>query len=217
MRTPGPLPPPPKDFHQVELPIVTVGGHWFRTHEVAYPPVHYGTNGRWRFDDPDGKYGVLYLAQQPAGAFIETFGQFVTTAAFPRRITSRELSRRALSELVPRRPVRLVDLTGNGLARIGADARIFAGDRQDAQLWSKAIYDHPSNVDGLLYPSRHDPKQLAAAIFDRVVPWTELSRKNWLSLGLVLRDILNAYNFALIETQLVEHPIRKGPTQSELF
>jgi hypothetical protein len=217
LRSPGPLPPPSKDFHRIELPIVTVGGHWFRTHRVECSPIHYGTSARYRFDDPEGRYGVLYLAQQPAGAFIETFGQLVTTPECPRRITSQELSTRALCELVARRPVRLVDLTGEGLARIGADARIFAGDHQDAQLWSKAIHEHPFEVDGLLYPSRHDPKQLASGIFDRAVDRTELSRTNWLSLGLVLRDILNAYDFALIETQLVQKPVRKGPTQSELF
>jgi hypothetical protein len=217
LRSPGPLPPPSKDFHRIALPIVTVGARWFRTHEVEYSPIHYGTRAVWRFDDPEGRYGVLYLAQQPAGAFIESFGQLVTTAEFPRRITSQELSRKALCELAPSRPVRLVDLTGNGLARVGADARIFAGDRQDAQVWSKAIHDHPSNVDGLLYPMRHDPKQLAAAIFDRGMTWTELSRSTWLSLGLILRDILNAYGFALIGTQFVQKPLRKGPTQSELF
>jgi hypothetical protein len=217
LRTPGPLPPPSKDFHLVRLPTVTARSRWFRSHQVESSPIFYGTGTRYRFDDSEGKYGVFYLAQQPAGAFIETFGQLVATVESPRRITSQELSRRALCELAPDRPVRLVDLTGKGLARIGADARIFAGDHQDAQLWSKAIHDHPSKIDGLLYPSRHDPKQLAAAIFDRGVIWTELSRSNWLSLGLVLRDILNEYDFALIETQLVQKPIRKGPTQSELF
>ena len=217
MRTPGPLPPPSKDFHRIVLPIVTVGGRWFRTHEIEHSPIHYGVGATWRFNDPERRYGVLYLAQQPAGAFIESFGQLATTAEVPRRITSQELSRKALSELAPGRPVRLDDLTGKGLARVGADARIFAGDRKEAQAWSKAIHDHPSEVDGLLYPTRHDPMQLAAALFDRKLTWTELSRSSWLSLGPVLRDILNAYDFALIETQLVQKPLRKGPTQSELF
>jgi len=173
---------------------------------------------KYRFDDPEGKYGVLYLAQHPAGAFIETFGELVTTAKLPRPITSQELSGKGLCELVCDRPLRLVDLTGKGLARIGADARVCVGDDYPlSQLWSKALNDHASRVDGLLYRCRHDPEQIAAAIFNQTVAWTELSRSRWLSLGLVLRDILNAYNFALIETQFVQKPLRKGPTQSELF
>lgn len=213
-----PLSPPPPDFARVKLPLAAVKGRWFRSHDTGLKPIHYGTGVRYRFDDPEGKYGVLYVARHPSGAFIETFGELVSVAELPRTITSQELSRRGLCELVCDRPLRLVDLTGKGLARVGVDARICVGDDYPlSQLWSKAFHDHPSRVDGLLYRCRHDPEQIAAAIFYGTARWTELSRSTWLSLGLVLRDILNAYNFALIETQIVEQPVRKGPTQSELF
>jgi hypothetical protein len=211
LRAPGPLPPPSKDLDRGELPLVELKGPWFRTHPIDRLPVFYGTASTWRFDDPEGKYGVFYVAQDRNGAFIETFGQLLATVECPRRITSQQLSNKALSELVCDRPLKLVDLTGNGLARIGADSRIFAADHPDAQSWSKALHSHPSKVDGLLYPCRHDPKHQAAAIFDPSVKWIELSRRTWLSLGIVLRDILNEYNFALIETQLIQKALRKGP------
>jgi hypothetical protein len=201
----------------MKLPVVELRNSWFRTHSIDLPPVYYGKSGDGRFDDPKRKYGVLYVAQKPNGAFIETFGQLITPVTPRRRLTSQELSDKALSELVSDRPLMLVDLTGSGLAKIGADARIFAGDHPEAQLWSRALHDHPSKVDGLYYPARHDPQHRAAAIFDRSVTWTELSRKSWLSLGIVLRDILSEYDFALIETQLVQKAVRKGPRQSEFF
>ncbi len=162
MRTPGPLSLPSKGFDGIELPIVTVDGHWFRTHHVERAPIHYGSSAKYRFDDPEGKYGVLYLAQQPAGAFIETFGQFVTTVECPRRITSQELAGRALCELVANRPLRLADLTGNGLARIGADARIFAGDTKKRSTGPRHFTTiHPASmvcsIQAVTTPSNSPP------------------------------------------------------------
>jgi len=63
----------------------------------------------------------------------------------------------------------LVDLSGKGLARIGADARLTSGDDYAlSHRWSKAIHDHPSQPDGILYRARHDPSRLSAALFDRL-------------------------------------------------
>jgi len=196
---------------------------WFRSHLIqpalAGPtsPVYYGKKGRYRFDDPRLEYGVLYVAQDPHGAFIETFGQLGdTTVALPRSITTITLAARSLSELRAQRPLRLADLTGNGLAKIGADSRLFSGPWEAAQPWSRAIFEHPSQVDGIFYRSRHDPSRKSAAIFDRGVRWIEYSRTPWLSLASELRDILNHYSFALIGSEVVETPRKKGPIQEKL-
>lgn len=69
-----------------------------------------------------------------------------------------------LSEFRSERHLRLVDLTGPGLARLGADARLFAGDHGQARQWSRAFYSHPDRVDGIYYPVRHDPSRVAAAV-----------------------------------------------------
>lgn len=211
------LPPPSATLHRRSLPTVNVAIPRFRSHPVDLPPIHYGRNAEYRFDDPRREYGVLYLAEDAFGAFIETFGQFVTTVHFPRPITSRELSSKALSEVICDRPLKLVDLRGSNLPRIGADARLFAGDRSDAQLWSRALHDHPEKADGLIYPTRHDPSRNAAAIFSENLLWDNTSRRSWLSLGITLRDILNKYDFALIETHLVPQTVRKPPQQETLF
>src|SRR5882724_10006268 len=48
-------------------------------HSIDRSPIFYGTSAQYRFDDLDAKYGVLYVATDPFGAFVETFGQFMTT------------------------------------------------------------------------------------------------------------------------------------------
>jgi len=214
---PGPLPPPPGDFSRFELPLRQISGSWFRSHLVDRSPIYYGRNGRYRFDDPDRSYGVLYVADDAHGAFVETFGQFLSAPQRERQVTSEQLSLRALSELICDRPLRLVDLTSGGLARLNIDSRIFAGDYKEAQMWSRAFERHPEKPDGLLYPARHDPARKAAAIFNESLRWTTLSRKTWLSLGFLLRDILNEYGFALIESHFVQPAVRKGPQQETLF
>lgn len=85
---------------------------WFRSHPAEFGSIHYGRARRFRFDDPDGEYGVLYIAEDPFGAFVETFGQLMSTPAkLPRAISSGELSSKAVSEIVCSRTLRLADLT----------------------------------------------------------------------------------------------------------
>jgi hypothetical protein len=161
---PGPLPLPPDDLRSRPLPLTTVGAPWYRLHPPRRDPVHFGREPTSRFNAPSREFGVLYLASDPACAFIEVFGR-VNGPSF---VEPAQLSRRRLAEIRPPRPLRLVDLTGSGLARIGADARLFAGDHTVARRWSLALFQHPASPDGLLYPARHDPSLRAAAVFDRV-------------------------------------------------
>jgi hypothetical protein len=78
-----------------------------------------------------------------------------------------DLQMRGLARIRFRRPLRLVDLTGPGLHRLQADARLTTGDYAVAQRWSQALLRHPDGRDGILYRSRHDPPRLCAALFER--------------------------------------------------
>ncbi len=158
------LPPPPADLRDRELPITEEDGPWTRMHPVEHDPVFFGRTGLNRFDDPRGEYGVLYAAEDAFGAFIESFGR-----APGRNVVSWEkLRSRPLSSIEAERLLRLVDLTGGGLARLGATAAIFTDDYAKAQEWSRALHDHPSGPDGLRYRLKHDPSRVGVAIFDRV-------------------------------------------------
>lgn len=160
---PGQHPEPAADLDQRTLPILPAPTRWFRVHQSRYAALFFGRTGRYRFDAPAGEYGVLYAGNDEACAFVETFGHSPDL----RVITMDELRQRDLSLLTVNRPLRLVDLTGFGLARIGADNRLCTGDYRVAQRWALALWRHPDRPDGLVYRSRLDPVRQCIAVFDR--------------------------------------------------
>jgi hypothetical protein len=50
---------------------------------------------------------------------------------------------------------------------LGADGRLVTGDYRIAQQWSRALWAHPQQPDGITYRSRHDPSMICVALFDR--------------------------------------------------
>ncbi len=139
---------------------------------------------------------MVYAANDVHGAFIETFGRDLAG----RVVREAELLGRGLARIVVRRSLRLVDLSGEGLARVGADGRLCTGDYATAQRWALAIWAHPERPDGLAWRSRFDPSRRCVAIYDRAadaVTADEFGRLTDPRHALVLRDVLNAYGFAL--------------------
>ena len=84
---------------------------------------------------------------------------------------------RCLSTLTPNRDLRLVDLAGAGLTRIGADGRLTTGSYEISQAWSQALYRHSDRVDGLYYRSRHDLSKLCVALYDGRVELADLEEQ----------------------------------------
>jgi hypothetical protein len=156
-------PDPPADLATRSLPLLTTTQPWFRIYRLHHTPLYFGKSGDGRFDLPGKESGVLYVAADEAGAFIETLGHVTGT----RVITVSALHSRAVAEIHVQTPLRLVDLTGPGLAHIGADERLCSGEYTMAQRWSLALFRHPQKPDGLCYRSRHDPGRLCAAIYQR--------------------------------------------------
>jgi hypothetical protein len=192
-----PHPLPPQDFTERSLPLVRVSDALFRLHNINFPPLHFVRSARYRFDAPNGSYGVLYTGSDVHGAFIETFGHATGVGV----VSYGELRRRGLAKVELRRPLRLVDLTGPGLARIGADNDLCSGDYLTAQRWSAAMHAHRDGPDGILYRARHDPSRTAAALFDRVA-----EHLTAVSLGTLadaqhaslLAELLDTYGFGLV-------------------
>jgi hypothetical protein len=196
VKGPGPHPPPPADLPARRLALRAYKGPFFRVHRAALGPLFFGKTGSNRFDAPAAEFGVLYLAQHPRGAFVETFGHETGT----RLLAVRELEERSLAELRTTRPLSLVDLTGKGLARIGADGRLLDGDYLAAQAWAKGLHDHPARPDGIAYRSRHDPSQVCAAVFERARGRVALkSTVRWddESLRPLLIKLLDLYAFGI--------------------
>jgi len=138
---------------------------------------------------------VLYLGGDEAVAFVETFGR----GPGPAFVTRSALRARRLSRVEARRPLRLVDLRGEGLARIGADERLCAGEYALAQRWSRAIWRHPLRPDGVLYRARHDPSRTCAALFDRCAVALRVHGVGSLSDPTRLATWLDAYGLGLVD------------------
>ncbi len=172
-----------------------------RMHRVDHDPVFFGRTGGGRFDDPEGEYGVLYAAEDAFGAFVESFGREPGRNVISwQRLRDRPLSHIGPAEAGASGSLRLVDLTGEGLARIGATGEISSGPYRAAQRWSRALHEHPSKPQGLVYRLKHDPSRKGVAIFERTgVLHSELfgtliaaeHRK-------LLAAILNKYGFGLV-------------------
>jgi hypothetical protein len=200
----GPLPDPPLDLSKRQLTILEFSDSIFRTHAIDRSPIYFGRSRANRFDAADSSFGVMYAGRDLFCAFVETFAW----AAGTRIVTTAELQQRAVLELKAVRPLRLIDLTRSGaLVRIGADSRLFSGDHGAAQRWSLALHDHLSKPDGLIYPSRLDPKKHGLALFeDRTPELAILNRQSWFAPGplrLVLADVMERYQLQLIENRFV--------------
>jgi hypothetical protein len=196
---PGEHPEPPGDLASRE-PLVAnlpVGAILSRFHAKGKSPLFFGRTGGNRFDSPDLSYGVLYAGLDEYCAFIETYGQ----ATGIRMVTETALEGRHLAHLELRRPIRLIDLSkSGGLARVGADSRLFSDSHAVAQRWSAALRDHPTGPDGILYPARHDAARNACAIYECPASDFKLHAKGSLlerQHAALLGAILDTYGFAL--------------------
>lgn len=196
MTGPGPHPWPPADLHSRTPKVVEASGPWIRGHHVARPPLHFDRSATFRFNAPTAEFGVVYMADDTHGAFIESFGRQLHV----RTVTANSLTTRGLVRVEATRPLRLIDLT-DGLARLGADSRLTTGNYDASQAWAKALWQHPVNADGLHYVLRHDPTRRGCAVFDRAAGalhatslgtfWDSRRRAE-------LADILDTYGFGLI-------------------
>jgi hypothetical protein len=117
-------PQPQADLDQRSLPTVTLDITWVRIHQTHHDPLYFNRSSDYRFNAPNSEFGVLYLAQTAHGAFIETLGHDTGI----RVVSVAELEGRSIASLKPRRSLVLVDLTGAGLAKLGADNALCNGE-----------------------------------------------------------------------------------------
>lgn len=188
----------PEDFDRRSLHIVRRGGPWYRFHDEDYSPLYFGKGRKYRFDDPTGEYGVMYVAEDEFGAFVETFLRDPELTL----LDEEELRKRRLSVIQATGPITLVDVTGKGLQHAGVKGDVSTNSHQEVQPLSRAIYEHPSTPNGIRYRLRHDLSKIGIAVFDRAVPAVELHHEDRGSLldpsnqGL-LGDLLDRYDKSL--------------------
>lgn len=149
------------------LDIIPAGTVLARVHRAANGPVFFGPGAgnppTYRFDSLAGTFGVLYVGAGLPGALVETL------LRNPRRrmVAYHDVVSRASSELRCPRDLRLVDLHGAGLQQLGLDNAISTGPYGPCGAWADALWAHPEAPDGIAYHSRHDPREICLAIFER--------------------------------------------------
>lgn len=189
-------PLPPSDFSDRPLPITECQTSWYRLNPIQYSSgLYFDRSGRGRNDSPQQGYGILYVGFDIQTTFIECFGRVHGAIG----VAETDLRKRALIEITANRPLKLVDLWGNGLVKIGADARLSSGSYLIARAWAKAIWEHPEQVDGIRYHSRHDDTRFCCGLFDRCLAYLTESNKGTLidNYPTQLADILDHYGYGL--------------------
>ena len=157
-----------------------VGGRLHRVHEAAWGSRQYYAGSaerpaRFSPFTPDGTEAplpVLYAALDLAGALSETVFHDVPVRG--RKVVARSaLVHKVAVTLLTRRPVRLVDLTSNGLSRLGVARTELVESSARAYpttaAWARALHGCPERPDGLLWVSRQQDTSTAVVLFgDRV-------------------------------------------------
>jgi hypothetical protein len=143
------------------------GKNWYRIHSAKHEGKFFGpkpgdraTN---RFDDPNGNYRICYLGVTIEASFAETL-----LRSPPLRILSlADLDTRAITTFRLQRPVQLVQMHSDGLAKLGLTADMVHGTYEVCGRLARTLWEHADTPDGIEYRSRHDDQQLCIALFNR--------------------------------------------------
>ncbi|MAM87228.1 MAG: hypothetical protein CME36_07965 [unclassified Hahellaceae] len=106
--------------------------------------------------------GIMYLATGQL--------QMVTAVAEvyqARRYIDRNHAKPCYVAFNTARTLRLLDLTGNFVTKVGASTAIHSGPRRTARAWSAAFYDIYPDIDGLMYCSSMNGNAPAIALYER--------------------------------------------------
>jgi len=174
----APLAPVPTNLHRLALRVRPVDAATLLRLAWSDPATHrsFRRDARYRFDAPDGSYGVLYAAFDLPTAFVETVirDEPFKSAGSRAILSLAELQARRVIRFQPApnaRALQLIELVGEGLVAARTDNQISAVDDYAlTRAWARALHDHPLQADGLLYVSRFFAPSLSVALFDRCAP-----------------------------------------------
>ena len=170
------VPIPPKYVH----PLITTwraGRGLYRVHPVGYEPNQFnpGQAGRpGRFHPIRDTYGdlipTLYAADRIDGALSETVFHNVVASGVLFRA---ELATRNLTRIELRRDIKIADLSGHGLRRLGLDRMQLlepgAQSYADTAKWAEAIHRSDASIEGIIWVSRQfDRAKALLAYGDRL-------------------------------------------------
>ena len=155
-----------------------------RCHEVAFGATEFNPNAAARRFRPvlEGGHVVptLYGATSVPGALSETVFHDVPVRGRARRVQRRRLASVVRSAVVPTRDLRLAQLHGTGLPRLGVrHAELIESSARQyprTAAWGQVLYDLPDKLDGLIWVSRQHNTSRAVMLWGtRVARLAELA------------------------------------------
>jgi hypothetical protein len=135
------------------------------SHQTGEP--YFGRAANHRFDDPEQSYGTCYMGFTLGTAVAESILHDLEPVHGGYDLTADKVCN-TFAHSFSGTPVRIADLTGAPLNRLGAHAEISGTTVYDVTMrWSRVIFDHPDAVDGFQYMSRLYANRKGVVLFDR--------------------------------------------------
>jgi RES domain len=194
-----PLLDPTPAFARATLHVAVVGpGQTFgRIHLTRHrDPLGYSKVPS-RFSDPRrrvlrNRFGVLYLGSTLKVSFLEAVLRDRRNGVVGNYVIGEgELHSRCYARIEPISPLRLVDLRRDGCVRMGIPSDVpRSANHALARRWSLAFYQHPSQPDGIIYPSRLN-EDICVATYDRAISKLRAVSSTALIDALGLADVLD--------------------------
>lgn len=158
------------------------------------------SRGDSRFCTCNAGYTVLYSSPDFATVFIETVMRDRFTRGRKREVDLKEITERVWVHIGPKpgEVLTLLDLRGDGCARIGAPTDVVrARNHAAGRAFAKAIYAEHTEIDGLLYPSRLTGQDVYG-VFDRGIEKLRPTEKGMLADHPELPDLLTRHGIVLL-------------------
>lgn len=168
IQTPGTV-----SYKKLKVAAIRRSTKLYRISLSSYPsPIYFNEGQSGRFNSPSGQYGVCYTADSVDAAFSESLGHSVSQRYAPSHqkvIPESDLMAYHVYEIEVTSTIHVGELYGSGLPRLNLDNSINSSPKPYTipQEWSEWIHNHPSNLDGIRYQSRHLSDIRCEALFDR--------------------------------------------------
>jgi len=160
----------------IKPPVATIatGKVLHRVHGARVKALWYGRkDATWRWDDPAGAFGVLYLGKTAVGPFAET----LLRAPQDRDVLWDRVQLKRAATFTTTRPLKLAKLHGEGLAWFETTAAAIAADAYATPQAIAARVHAETDLDGVQYRSRFDNDELCVALFERADAAIVLTRE----------------------------------------
>lgn len=112
----------------------------------------------------------MCVGQSLGGAMMEKYDDRWGPAGDPTRSLTKAELNETWETVIYLPSMDLFDCGGpNYLSLIGVDAQLYTGEYSGSQVWALRMMSHPDKIDGIWFPSRHDPNRQNIALFQRTI------------------------------------------------